>query len=129
MMFLILSIASSTLILILFRIFERFNIHVFQAIVYNYITACGIGVLFFGDEWKPGDLSTGSWIPYAFIVGALFIGLFLMMGRSSQENGIGTTSVTVKMSLAIPVLAAIFLYNETVYATKVLGIITALIGV
>jgi drug/metabolite transporter (DMT)-like permease len=129
MIYLLLSIASSTLILVFFRAFERFNINVFQGIVYNYITACAVGFILFGDEWKPGDLSTGTWIPYVFIVGALFIGLFLMMGKSSQENGIGITSVTVKMSLAIPVVAAIFLYNESVYLTKIIGVITALIGV
>ena len=129
MIYLIFSIISSTLILVIFRIFERFNINVFQGIVYNYITACAVGFLLFGDEWKPGDLTQGTWIPFAFIVGALFISLFLMMGKSSQENGIGITSVTVKMSLAIPVIAAIFLYNESVYLTKIIGIIAALIGV
>lgn len=129
MIYLLLSIASSTLILVTFRMFERFNINVFQAIVYNYITGCAVGLMLFGDEWKTGDLSTGTWIPYVFVVGATFIGLFLMMGKSSQENGIGITSVTVKMSLAIPVLAAIFLYNESVYLSKIIGIIAALIGV
>jgi drug/metabolite transporter (DMT)-like permease len=114
---------------VIFRIFERFKINVFQGIVYNYITACSVGFLIFGDEWKPGDLDQGTWIPYVFIVGALFISLFVMMGKSSQENGIGITSVTVKMSLAIPVIAAIFLYNESIYLTKVIGIIAALIGV
>ncbi|PWH86430.1 DMT family transporter [Brumimicrobium oceani] len=129
MIYLLLSIASSTLILITFRLFERFNINVFQAIVYNYITGFSVGLFLFGDEWKAGDLSTGFWIPFVFIVGASFIGLFLMMGKSSQENGIGITSVTVKMSLAIPVLAAIFLYQESVYFTKIIGIMAALIGV
>ena len=129
MIYLLLSIASSTLILVTFRLFERFNVNVFQAIVYNYIAGCIVGLLLFGDEWKTGDLNTGSWIPFVFVVGASFIGLFIMMGKSSQENGIGITSVTVKMSLAIPVLAAIFLYNEAVYLSKVVGIIAALIGV
>src|SRR5690554_653987 len=129
MIYLILSILSSTLILVIFRIFERYNINVFQGIVYNYITACAVGFLLFGDEWKPGDLTQGTWIPYVFIVGALFISLFVMMGKSSQENGIGITSVAVKMSLAIPVIAAIFLYNEALYLTKIIGIVAALIGV
>lgn len=129
MIYLLLSIASSTLILVTFRMFERFNVNVFQAIVYNYITGCAVGLFLFGGEWKTGDLSTGTWIPYVFVVGASFIGLFLMMGKSSQKNGIGITSVTVKMSLAIPVLAAIFLYNESVYFSKIIGIIAALVGV
>lgn len=129
MIYLILSIISSTLILIIFRMFERYNINVFQGIVFNYITACSVGFLLFNDEWKQSDLATGSWIPFAFLVGSLFISLFFMMGKSAQENGIGITSVTVKMSLAIPVFTAIFLYNEVVYLTKIIGIIAALIGV
>nr|WP_133122183.1 EamA/RhaT family transporter [Brumimicrobium salinarum] len=88
-----------------------------------------MGLIFFGDEWKPTDWSQGTWIPFAFLVGSLFISLFVMMGKSSQENGIGITSVTVKMSLAIPVLAAFFLYDESIYFTKIVGIIAALIGV
>ncbi|WP_107038888.1 DMT family transporter [Brumimicrobium mesophilum] len=129
MFYLLLSILSSTFILVFFRMFERFKINVFQSIVYNYITACIVGFIIFGDEWKAGDLTTGNWIPYAFILGALFIGLFLLMGKSAQENGIGITSVTVKMSLVIPVIAAIFLYNEEVYWTKIIGILAALVGV
>src|SRR5690554_2356651 len=129
MIYLLLSILCSTLILVIFRIFERYSINVFQGIVYNYITACAVGFLIFGDEWNNEHLAQGTWIPYVFIVGTLFISLFSMMGISSQKNGIGITSVTVKMSLAIPVIAALFLYNESIYLTKILGIIAALIGV
>ena len=129
MKYLILSIFFSTIILVIFRMFKRFNVNMFQAIVFNYLVAFIVGIGFYGDEWRSEHLDQGSWIPFAFIVGALFIGLFLLMGKSSQENGIGITSVTVKMSFAIPVIAAIFLYNESVYLIKILGVIAALIGV
>ena len=109
--------------------FRRYGVNTFQAIVYNYIIAFIVGFGLYGDEWRPEHLEQGTWIPYAFIIGALFIGLFLLMGKSSQENGIGITSVTVKMSLAIPVVMAIFLYNEAIYLAKIVGIIGALIGV
>lgn len=109
--------------------FKKFNVNTFQAIVFNYVIAFVVGFGIYGDQWRPEHLDQGSWIPFAFIIGTLFISLFLLMGKSSQENGIGITSVTVKMSLAIPVTMAIFLYNEQVYFTKVLGIIGALIGV
>src|SRR5690554_19917 len=129
MIYLLLSIISSTLILVIFRIFERYKINVFQGIVYNYITSCLVGIVFFGNEWKSEHIAEGTWIPYVFIVGALFISLFLMMGISSQKNGIGITSVTVKMSLAIPVTAAIILYDESIYLTKIIGVVAALVGV
>lgn len=129
MIYLFLSIVFSTFILVIFRMYKRYGVNTFQAIVFNYIVAFAVGFGIYGDEWQPEHLYQGSWIPFAFIIGALFIGLFLLMGKSSQENGIGITSVTVKMSLAIPVAMAIFLYNENVYLAKVLGIIGALIGV
>lgn len=129
MKYLLLSIFFSTFILVIFRMFKRYNVNTFQAIVFNYVIAFGVGFSIYGDEWRPEHLDQGTWIPYAFIIGALFISLFLLMGKSSQENGIGITSVTVKMSLAIPVAMAIFLYNENIYLTKILGIIGALIGV
>ena len=129
MIYLFLSIFFSTLILIIFRMFKRYGINTFQAIVFNYIIAFVVGFGIYGDQWQSKHLHEGSWIPFAFIIGGLFISLFLLMGKSSQENGIGITSVTVKMSLAIPVTMAIFLYQEQVYFTKITGIILALIGV
>lgn len=129
MIYLFLSIFFSTIILVIFRMYKRYGINTFQAIVFNYIIAFAVGFSIYGDEWRPEHLHEGSWIPFAFIIGALFIGLFLLMGKSSQENGIGITSVTVKMSLAIPVTMAIFLYNESIYLAKITGIIGALIGV
>lgn len=129
MIYLFLSIFFSTFILIIFRMFKRYGIDTFQAIVFNYLIAFLVGFGIYGDQWESQHLHEGSWIPFAFIIGGLFISLFLLMGKSSQENGIGITSVTVKMSLAIPVTMAIFLYQEQVYLAKIAGIILALIGV
>lgn len=130
MMYLLLSIFCSTLILVIFRLFKKYGVNTFQAIVLNYVIAFIVGFSLYGESW---DLKfvyeENDWMPFALVIGALFISLFLLMGKSSQENGIGITSVTVKMSLAIPVLMAIIIYNEAVYATKVIGIVLALIGV
>lgn len=130
MMYLLLSIFCSTLILVIFRLFKKYGVNTFQAIVLNYVIAFIVGFSLYGESW---DLKfvyeENNWIPFALVIGALFISLFLLMGKSSQENGIGITSVTVKMSLAIPVLMAIIIYNEAVYASKVIGIVLALIGV
>lgn len=130
MMYLLLSIFFSTLILVIFRLFKIYGVNTFQAIVFNYVIAFIVGFSLYGSSWDMKYVyEENSWIPFALLIGALFISLFLLMGKSSQENGIGITSVTVKMSLAIPVLMAIIIYSEAVYATKVIGIVLALIGV
>jgi drug/metabolite transporter (DMT)-like permease len=51
------------------------------------------------------------------------------MGLSSQKNGVAITSVAVKMSMAASVFGMIFLYNESVSALKILGILFAFAGV
>jgi drug/metabolite transporter (DMT)-like permease len=129
MKYLLLSIFFSSLILVVFRMFKRYNVNTFQAIVFNYVIAFTVGFGIYGNEWRAEHLAQGSWIPFAFIIGVLFISLFLLIGKSSQENGIGVTSVTVKMSLAIPVTMAIFLYDEAIYFSKVAGVLAALLGV
>lgn len=129
MIYLFLSIFFSTLILVIFRLFTRFEVNTFQAIVFNYIVAFIVGFGLYGNSWNTELIHQGSWLPFAFIIGVLFITLFLIMGKSAQENGIGITSVTVKMSLAIPVVAAIYIYAEAVYLAKILGVIAALVGV
>lgn len=130
MTYLILSILSSTLILVIFRLYKQYGINTFQAIVFNYIVAFTVGFSLYGDQWDIHFVTTDNqWIPFSLVIGTLFISLFLLIGKSSQENGIGITSVTVKMSLAIPVSLAIILYNEAIYFTKIVGIIGALVGV
>lgn len=129
MIYLVLSIIASTLILLIFRIFPKYHVDTFQAIVFNYLIAFGVGFLLYGNEWNTDNLTFDTWPIYALLVGLLFISLFLLMGKSTQLNGLGVTSVTVKMSLAIPVILAIYLYQEALTLQKVLGILTAVLGV
>lgn len=129
MIFLLLSILTSTLILVIFRMFKKYEVNTFQAIVFNYIAAFSIGYSLFRNDLKIGGSSDFSWVYFTLIVGVLFILLFNLMAKSSQENGIGVTSVAVKMSLAIPVVAAIFLYNESYAFLKIIGIVLAILGV
>jgi drug/metabolite transporter (DMT)-like permease len=51
------------------------------------------------------------------------------MGISSLKNGIGSTSIAAKMSMALSMAIMIMLYNEPFSSLKLIGIILALIGV
>jgi drug/metabolite transporter (DMT)-like permease len=129
MIALLFSILCSSWIFVLFKLFPRFGIDTFQAIVFNYFTACICGITLFGNEWNNQALHTGNWPFYAIICGILFISLFLLMGNSSQKNGVALTSVAVKMSIAISMILLIVLYKETVSLVKLIGIICAILGV
>ena len=129
MIALILSITSSTLIFVIFKLFKKFEINTFQAIVVNYFTSAFIGFMLYSDEWNPLVLEEKAWMSYSIIIAILFITLFVLIGRSAQLNGIASTSVAVKMSMAISLLFMIYIYSETLYPLKIIGIILAFIGV
>ena len=125
----ILSIISSSLIFVIFTLFKKFNIDTFQAIVVNYFTAAAIGFLFYGNTWKPEAMVQNSWVIYALVASFLFIFIFFILGRSSQENGVASTSIAVKMSMAISLILLMIYHSETPTVLKLLGIILAFLGV
>jgi drug/metabolite transporter (DMT)-like permease len=121
------SILFSSFIFILFKLFPKFGIDTFQAIVFNYFTACICGFALYGDSWSNAAWSDINWLYAALICGVLFISLLVLMGKSSQINGVAITSVAVKMSMAI---SAIFIgFGESFGFLKITGIVMAIIGV
>jgi drug/metabolite transporter (DMT)-like permease len=126
---LILAILFSSVIFAIFKLFIRFKIDTFQAIVFNYVTAavCGFGL--YSQTWDANNLVDTRWVPFALASGILFISLFVILGLSSQQNGVAITSVATKMSMASGILGMIFLYNESVGILKFSGILLAFIGV
>ena len=123
------TIISSTLIFVIFRLFEKYRVDTFQAIVFNYFTAFICGFLLYSNEFSSKIWIQLDWIPYTFLVSLLFISLFFLMGQSSQKNGVAITSVAVKMSLAVSMLGMILIYNEVLTLLKITGILLALAGV
>jgi drug/metabolite transporter (DMT)-like permease len=129
MIYLILSILTSSIILAIFKGFEKYKVDTFQAIVWNYVTACSCGFLLYGSQWNSVALSEGNWKPYVALMAVLFISLFYLMGVSSQQNGVGSTTIANKMSLAISFLVMILFYHEAITVVKIAGIFLAIIAV
>ena len=63
------------------------------------------------------------------MLGFLFIAVFNIAAITTQKSGLSVVAVATKMSVAIPVLFGIFLYNESTGILKILGILLALISV
>ena len=97
--------------------------------MFNYFTAFICGIALFGNEWNNKALSAGNWPLFVLLSGVLFISLFLLMGKSSQQNGVALTSIAVKMSMAISVLFMIVLYKESLSVLKIMGVALAILGV
>lgn len=126
---LLLSILSSSVLLVIFKYFYRYEVKTFQAITVNYFVAAALGFLLSPKSISPYELVDQSWLPSAIIIGCVFIAMFYVMAISSQKVGVAISSVANKMSLVIPVIAGVVLYNESLAGLKLVGVIVALIGV
>lgn len=129
MIFLILSILSSTAIFVLFKLFNKYNINTLQAIVFNYIAAFTCGILLYNKPINIDSFISEPWFFAALGLGFLFISIFNVMALTAQKNGLSVASVASKMSVIIPIVFGIIVYNESIGFQKVIGIILALLAV
>ncbi|MCB0461099.1 MAG: EamA family transporter [Flavobacteriaceae bacterium] len=129
MIYLILSIFASTIIFVIFKLFNRFKINTLQAIVANYITACICGLLSHNPTVEITKITPYKWVYGAIALGFLFIAVFNLMALTAQRSGLSVASVASKMSVVIPVVFGLYAYNESISFQKVFGIILALIAV
>lgn len=114
----------SSLIFVTFKFFDRFKVDNFQAITINYLVATIFGILIVGSQFKYDIIIEKAWLIHAAFIGFIFIVTFVLFALSSQRAGVAITAVFSKMSVVIPVIAGIFLYNESLNLLKILGIIS-----
>lgn len=129
MIYLLLSVLASSVIFVIFKLFQRFEVNTMQAIVINYFFACLVGFFGFMQETEISLIPTKLWFPGTLILGALFIIVFNLAAITTQRSGLSVVAVATKMSVAIPVIFGVILYDESTGILKVTGIILALIAV
>lgn len=129
MIYLILSITASLLIVVIFKLLQKFEVNTFQTIVVNYMVAFSFGIAANQSPMGVTDVLEAKWFLGSILVGAMFIGLFTLMAWTTQKNGLSVVSVASKMSVIIPILFGILLYQESIGYQKIIGIILALVSV
>lgn len=120
MLYLILSIFSSVAVGVLLKLSKRRFANAFQMISLNYIVAILLAVYFFkADIFDiPDDLP----IKTILSLGLLLPSIFLALYYSIIHAGIIKTDIAQRLSLFIPIMAAIFLFKETISVLKYLGL-------
>ena len=129
MIYLALSILSSTGIFVLFKLFNKYKIDTLQAIVVNYITACICGLIHNDKNLVVSEIVSSDWFIGVIILGFLFIAIFNVMALTAQKNGLSVASVASKMSVIIPIIFGIIVFKEGIGIQKILGIVLALVAV
>ncbi len=129
MLYLLGSILFSSWLTISFKIIARLKINTLQAIVFNYITCVVTGILFSETPVLGSASLQQSWLPWAILMGLIFISLFHVIAFTAQSLGVAIASVASKLSLVIPFVFSIYLYNEYPSWWQVVGIAVALAAV
>ena len=129
MIYILLSILSSTFIFIVFKLLGTYKINTSKAIVINYVSACLFGIMTTSKTIIIDQIVNEKWFYGAIVLGIMFIVIFNVMAKTAQKNGLSVASVATKMSVVIPIVFGILLYNEILNLILVIGILLALVAV
>ena len=129
MLDLAISICCSSLIFVIFKLFDVYKIETLYAIITNYVVASIVGFLFYSEAVNPSEIVHRPWFFGTLLLGFLFIVVFNLMAKTSQTVGVSVASVATKMSLVIPVIFGVMVYKETLGGLKTIGILLALAAV
>lgn len=119
----------SSALFVIFKLFSRFKIQTLYAIITNYFTASLFATFFYDGPIHYSELPAKPWFMGTLTLGMLFIVVFNITAKTSQNLGVSVASVAAKMSLVIPVMMGVLLYREELGTIKVIGIVLALAAV
>ncbi len=126
MFYLILAILCSAGVFVVMRLFERFHLDNHQALTWNYLVAAGVGFLMCGQGISVSETVAQPWFGLSILTGFWFIFTYLLMTRSSQRSGVTVTSLSSKLSVVLPTLAGVVLFQENISTPAIIGIVLAL---
>lgn len=126
MIYLLCSIASSTIILLLFRWMSNNGSNTRHAIVINYAIAAITGMAIY-----PVGIDTvhEPWFWSAALLGVWFYLIFRVIAKTTQVSGVAAASVATRMSVVIPVCVGLFVLDESLTLIKISGIALGLAAV
>jgi len=127
--YLALSVLSSVIIFVIFKLFSRYQINTLHAIVVNYIVACISGIVAYENSINFTEVHSYEWFYYTLGLGALFIIVFNLMALTTQRSGLSVVSVATKMSVVIPIIFGFVYYKESFGVYKIIGVLLALMAV
>jgi drug/metabolite transporter (DMT)-like permease len=124
-----LAAAFSALLYIILKYFQRWNVNNLQGLTFNYITASLLSFVI-TRETNTALLHTVPVIlPPAILIGLLFISVFYLTALTAQKSGLAAVSIASKMSMAIPIVAGVLIFNDKITLVRITGILLALLAV
>lgn len=130
MIYIAISIILFNILVVFFKLFEKYNIDNLQALISNYFISALLSLLLLSENDNIQSSIESEWFIHAIILGTLFISIFNIYALGIQKIGIATSSVINKMSFVIPVVFSIIFYENEVFSLSILfGVLLAVLGI
>jgi len=129
MVLLLLCISANVVLALLFKVFPKYEIRNFPAIVVNYFVSILVGSVFAKEFVIKADIYQSDGLFYIIALSLLFITGFNILGKSFQIFGIAFTTIIQKMSILISAFFAILVYQDPANAAKILGLLVAVVAI
>jgi drug/metabolite transporter (DMT)-like permease len=129
MTLILISIILSSLLVICFKVFDKYKVNIPNAIALNYLSASACGFIAGYDIIQNTNLTKAEWLPYTLLFGLFFIVVFNLVGVGVKTSGLMVVAIAQKMSLIIPLTFSIWFYNESYGIMKITGIVLALVAI
>ena len=128
MIYLFYTIVFTTAIYIVFKLLEKFDIDLLQALVINYLTASLLCFFFISKTINFSEIIDIKGKEISFVIGIMFISTFFLYAFSTQKAGIAITAIIGRMSVVIPVFIGFLFFKESMNIFKISGLILALVA-
>ena len=130
MIYIAISIILFNVLVVFFKLFEKYNIDNLQALISNYFVSALLSLLLLNENDNIQSSIESEWFIHAILLGTLFISIFNIYALGIQKIGIATSSVINKMSFIITVVYSIIFYENEVFSFNILfGVLLALLGI
>ena len=126
MLYILLTILFITLIGITFKVFPKYDIDAFQAIVINY-SICVLVAWGHSGTFPINSINTQApWFNYALGLSICFIIGFYLQSVIFRIFGLAIASIVLKLSLLLTAIFSIIYYQEALPLSKMVGLLLAL---
>ncbi|MBT8218470.1 MAG: hypothetical protein KJP00_01510 [Bacteroidia bacterium] len=125
MLYILFTIICITTIGVLFKVFPKYGINAFQAIVINYLVCVLSAWVHLGYFPLSDAIFQEPWFMHSIGLSVCFISGFYFQSVIFKAFGMAISTIVLKLSLVLTVLFSLLMYKEDIYLAKVIGILLA----
>lgn len=130
MIYLILAIASSTLVSMTMRISETHTTGSTVKLAVNYLACSLLAACYTGIEnLAPRTEGAGTALMLGIVGGILYMGSFALMQWNIASNGVVLSTTFMKLGVLVPTLMSVVVFHEVPGFLQILGIVIAVTAI